>query len=164
LYLRKHLDQLTTDLRSAVAANTSIKLAGGVSDKDARALASDMRTTAEFIASMKKRAKSTEFACYVRNHTENALRLQIPFAALETAPRMGDEEHKAVVARCRAQFRVDSAGRPERDAPSGADAAEAAREQERMRQPTTSTLRKDEKPIRKGSKPISRSEPEDWRS
>jgi hypothetical protein len=69
-----------------VASNTSIKLAGGVSDKDARSLASDMRTTAEFIGSMKKRAKSTEFACYVRNYTENALRLEIPFASMEKAP------------------------------------------------------------------------------
>jgi hypothetical protein len=57
VFAHQHLDQLTTDLRSAVAANTSIKLAGGVSDKDARALAADMRTTAEFIASMKKRAQ-----------------------------------------------------------------------------------------------------------
>ena len=58
VFAHQHLDQLTADLRSAVAANTSIKLAGGVSDKDARALASDMRTAAEFIASMKKRIKS----------------------------------------------------------------------------------------------------------
>ena len=45
LFAHQHLDQLTSDLRAAVAANTSIKLAGGVSDKDARALAADMRTT-----------------------------------------------------------------------------------------------------------------------
>ena len=50
----QHLDQLSTGLRSSVAANTSIKLAGGVSDKDARALAADMRTDADFITGMAK--------------------------------------------------------------------------------------------------------------
>jgi hypothetical protein len=45
LFAHQHLDQLTPSLRAAVAANTSIKIAGGVSDKDARALAPDMRTT-----------------------------------------------------------------------------------------------------------------------
>jgi hypothetical protein len=39
-----------------VAANTSIKSAGGVSDKDTRALAPDMRTTSEFIVEMRKPA------------------------------------------------------------------------------------------------------------
>jgi hypothetical protein len=115
VFAHQHLDQLTTDLRSAVAANTSIKLAGGVSDKDARALASDMRTTAEFIASMKKRAKSTEFACYVRNHTENALRLEIPLGALEKAPRMTEQKHNEVVAQSRTRFGVDQAALRDKD-------------------------------------------------
>ena len=69
-------------MRASVAANTSIKLAGGVSDKDARALASDMRTTPDFITGMRKHARSTEFACYVRNYTGNAVRLDIPFGTL----------------------------------------------------------------------------------
>ena len=50
----QHLDQLSTALRSSVAANTSIKLAGGVSDRDARTLAPDMRTDPDFITSMAK--------------------------------------------------------------------------------------------------------------
>ena len=66
----QHMDQLSTELRSSIAANTSIKLAGGVSDRDARALAPDMRTTVEFITSMMKHQRSTEFACYVRNYTD----------------------------------------------------------------------------------------------
>src|SRR5205085_6122 len=36
LFAHQHIDQLSPALRSAVAANTSIKLAGGVSDRDAR--------------------------------------------------------------------------------------------------------------------------------
>jgi hypothetical protein len=69
LFAHQHLDQLTPALRASVAANTSIKLAGGVSDKDARALASDMRTTPDFLAGMAKHARATDFACHVRNYT-----------------------------------------------------------------------------------------------
>jgi hypothetical protein len=99
LFAHQHLDQLTPALRAAVAANTSIKLAGGVSDKDARALAPDMRTTSEFIAEMRKLAHSTEFACFVRNSTGSAVRLQIPFGALEKAPRMSPEQHAQLITR-----------------------------------------------------------------
>jgi TraM recognition site of TraD and TraG/Type IV secretion-system coupling protein DNA-binding domain len=92
VFAHQHLDQLTTTLRASVAANTSIKLAGGVSDKDARALASDMRTTPDFITGMAKHARSTDFACYVRNYTSNAVRLDIPFGILERAPMMTDAQ------------------------------------------------------------------------
>jgi hypothetical protein len=95
------------DLRASVAANTSIKLAGGVSDKDARALASDMRTTADFITGMSKRTRSTEFACYVRNYTANAVRLTIPFGALEAAPTMSREEHAQLIDRNRARYAAE---------------------------------------------------------
>jgi DNA helicase HerA-like ATPase len=98
LFAHQHLDQLSPGLRSAVAANTSIKLAGGVSDRDARTLAADMRTTADFITSMRKQRRSTEFACYIRNLTANSLRLNVPFGALETAPTMSKEQEAEVLA------------------------------------------------------------------
>ena len=99
LFAHQHLDQLTPSLRAAVAANTSIKFAGGVSDKDARALAADMRTTSEFIADMRKHAHSTEFSCFVRNYTGSAVRLKVPFGALERAPRMSPKQHGQLLAR-----------------------------------------------------------------
>jgi hypothetical protein len=46
---------------------------------------------------MRKLAHSTEFACFVRNYTGSALRLQIPFGALE--PRMSPEQHAQLIAR-----------------------------------------------------------------
>ena len=104
LFAHQHLDQLTPALRASVAANTSIKLAGGVSDKDARALASDMRTTPDFITGMTKRARSTEFACYVRNYTAGAVRLTIPFGALEAAPTVSSEGAADLVMRNRKRY------------------------------------------------------------
>lgn len=117
LFAHQHLDQLTPALRAAVAANTSIKIAGGVSDKDARALASDMRTTPDFIAGMAKHAKSTEFACYVRNYTNNAVRLEIPFGALERAPKMNSAEQTQLVARNRERY----AAEPDQPRPAAND-------------------------------------------
>ena len=117
LFAHQHLDQLTPALRAAVAANTSIKIAGGVSDKDARALASDMRTTPDFIAGMAKHAKSTEFACYVRNYTRNAVRLEIPFGALERAPKMNSAAQAQLVARNRQRY----AAEPDQPRPAAND-------------------------------------------
>ncbi len=114
LFAHQHLDQLSPALRASVAANTSIKLAGGVSDRDARALAADMRTTPEFIAGMAKRARSTEFACFVRNYTANAVRLEIPFGVLEAAPAMSETEAAEQLARNRERY----ATRPEPPRPA----------------------------------------------
>jgi hypothetical protein len=101
VFAHQHLDQLTPALRATVAANTSIKLAGGVSDKDARALAPDMRTSSDFIAGMAKHPRSTEFACYVRNYTSNAVRLSIPFGTLERAATMTRDPQAELISRNR---------------------------------------------------------------
>ncbi len=45
----QYLDQCSHSLRASLSANTSIKLAAGVSTGDARSLAPDLRATAEFI-------------------------------------------------------------------------------------------------------------------
>jgi hypothetical protein len=107
LFAHQHMEQLTPVLRSSVAANTTIKMAGGVSDRDARMLDADMRTTSEFIGSMRKTAKSTEFAVYIRNETPTAVRLQIPFGTMESAPRMLAEEHRRLIELTRRRYSVD---------------------------------------------------------
>lgn len=128
----QHLDQLSTGLRSSVAANTSIKLAGGVSDKDARGLASDMRTTPDFITGMTKYSKSTEFACYVRNYTANAVRLEIPLGALERAEKMTPEQQAQLIARNRQCYAAGpdqprpAANGPDQPAPDPVAVAESA--------------------------------------
>jgi hypothetical protein len=78
----QYLDQLSPQLRASIATNTAIKLAGGISDKDARALASDMRTTPERIAAQRRGA----FMCYVKNVTRSAVSIEVPFGQLEALP------------------------------------------------------------------------------
>jgi hypothetical protein len=98
----QYLTQLSQSILDGLHANTSIKFAGGVSDRDAHALARNMRTTPEFIESQVKGS----FAAYVRNFVPNAVSLRIPFGDLEGREQMTTEEQNAVRAQMRARYAV----------------------------------------------------------
>jgi uncharacterized protein DUF87 len=91
------LAQLSPRLKAIFMSNTTIKLAGGVSDSDARALAADMRTTPEFLLSMKKRQDYSEFALSVRNLTTEALQIDIALGYLENSPVLKHDEHATLL-------------------------------------------------------------------
>src|SRR3546814_4897964 len=76
----QYLDQCSHSLRASLSANTSIKLAAGVSTGDARSLAPDLRTTAEFILGPPK----GHFAAYIRNVTGQAVSVPVEFGALRS--------------------------------------------------------------------------------
>ena len=82
------LGQLDSKLQEAIAANTSIKFAGGVSAKDARALASDLRTDAAFIENQNK----LSFAAFVKGQTQRAVSLSIQPGQMESLDRMSEED------------------------------------------------------------------------
>ncbi len=84
----QYLGQLPRGLPASIMTNTSIKLAGGLSDKDNREMSREMRTSPDFIASMTKEHNQTNFAAYVRNVTPQAMGLSIPFGTAESLPRM----------------------------------------------------------------------------
>ncbi|MDO8878372.1 MAG: ATP-binding protein, partial [Pseudolabrys sp.] len=98
----QYLAQLSANILDGLHANTSIKFAGGVSDRDAHALARNMRTTPDFIESQSRGS----FAAYVRNFTSNAVSLRIPFGVLEDQERMTAGEQSALRDRMRAQYAV----------------------------------------------------------
>jgi hypothetical protein len=101
----QYLDQLSSPaLKASIAANTAIKLAGGVADEDARALAPNMRTTPEFIARHTKTNTAASFAIYVRNVTPAAVTLTVPFGTLEAQPRMSDAAYARLIAGNRARL------------------------------------------------------------
>jgi len=85
------LDQLSPKLRAALHANTSVKAAGGTSSRDARALAEELHTTADFIEGMKRRKEHTEFAVWIRNETPQAIRLSAPLGFLERQATMSED-------------------------------------------------------------------------
>tara|TARA_R110002124_G_scaffold153244_1_gene320214 strand:- start:7063 stop:9270 length:2208 start_codon:yes stop_codon:yes gene_type:complete len=98
----QYVGQLSAKLQESFAANTSIKFAGGVSDKDARQLGHMLRCTPEFIEGQGK----GQFAASVRNMTSAAVSLRIPFGHLEAMPRMTDEEQKEVRGMMRERYAV----------------------------------------------------------
>lgn len=98
------LDQLSPRLRAALLSNTSMKCVGGVSAKDARALAEELHTTAEFIESMRRRSGQTEFAVWLKHLTPTAIRLTAPLGFLESQPIATEEDFEWLLAANRAQY------------------------------------------------------------
>ena len=84
----QYLGQLDGKLQEAFGANTSIKLAGGVSTKDARALAPMLYCDPSLI----ERQPKGGFAAFVRGVSATALPLSFPFGHMEHKPRMSREE------------------------------------------------------------------------
>lgn len=106
------LDQLSPKLRSTIAANTSIKFAGGVAAKDARAIAEDMRATPSFIQGMRKGRNATEFACFIKNAIPTALRVSVPFGTVEAHGRLSDVDYEVLRERNRQSYCWDAAAIP----------------------------------------------------
>ena len=94
----QNLAQLSSRLNAVLAGNTTVKLAGGTTDKDARQLAPDMRTSPDMLLAMKKHANHTEFALSVRNQTPHALKVDIEFGHLENCAAMSDAEREELLA------------------------------------------------------------------
>jgi Type IV secretion-system coupling protein DNA-binding domain len=93
----QNLGQFERELLASVMASTAIKLVGGMSARDAAAFAKEMRCEEEFLQSMRKHAKHTEFACFVRNITPSPLRLTVPFGTMENRPRLSEAEYEELL-------------------------------------------------------------------
>lgn len=84
----QYLGQLDPKLHEAISANTAIKFAGGVSSKDARALAGDLRADADIIEGQPK----LSFAAYIKGTTKSAVSIRIPAGSMERVSRMSKSE------------------------------------------------------------------------
>lgn len=98
----QYLGQLDAKLQDAFGANTAIKLAGGVSAKDARTLASMLRCSPELIESQPKGS----FACSIRGYTDNAIPLSFPFGYLENKAKMSASDWAELREVMRAKYAV----------------------------------------------------------
>jgi hypothetical protein len=118
----QNLEQANEKLRSTIASSTAIKYAGGTGYTDARWLSREMRVEPEFILAQKRDAKRppewTQFACYVRNFTDRAISLTVPFYALENMPKMTDAEHGTLLESNRARVAASPASAPARMPPA----------------------------------------------
>jgi hypothetical protein len=97
----QYISQLSQKTLDSLYANTSIKFAGGISDKDAHALARNMRCEPSFIAEQLKGS----FAAFVRNTTKSALSLKFPLTRLDRI-RMSHKQYAAMLGEIRAKYAV----------------------------------------------------------
>lgn len=98
----QYLGQSEPKLQEAFAANTSIKFAGGVSAKDARALAPKLYTDAALI----ERQPKGSFAAYARGVSARAVPLRFPLGFLEAKERMNADEKSALKGKMRQRYAV----------------------------------------------------------
>ncbi|MEN3976601.1 type IV secretory system conjugative DNA transfer family protein [Emcibacter sp. SYSU 3D8] len=98
----QYLGQLDPRLQEAFSANTSIKFAGGVSARDARALAQMMGCDPALIEAQPK----LSFAASVRGITKGAVPLQFPYGSMEEMPRMSASDSQALRASMRRKYAV----------------------------------------------------------
>lgn len=94
------LGQLTSGLPEAVEANTSIKLAGGVSARDARTLSGQMNCDPALV----QRQKKGSFATYIRGYTDRAVSMAFPFFEMEKLPEQTKEGQAAIVQHSRETY------------------------------------------------------------
>ncbi|MCK0138927.1 type IV secretory system conjugative DNA transfer family protein [Aliiroseovarius sp. F47248L] len=122
----QYLGQLSNGLQEAFEANTSIKLAGGVSARDARALAGQMASGAEKI---QEQPKGT-FATFVRGLTKNAVPISFPFFVLENLPRASKDEINEIRDHSRKTYAEPLRKSAEHDAPPENEKAEKPEEKQ----------------------------------
>ncbi len=77
-------------------ANTATKLAARVSPADASVLSSAMRTSADHLLSIQKRPGVFQFAAFIKDIMSHAMTVTFPYGAVENAPQLTNEEHRAL--------------------------------------------------------------------
>lgn len=95
------LDDLSPTLRATFAGNTSSKYCGHPSADDARNMAKEMRTDADFIMSQQHRGAHAHFAAYVRGVTPRALSYRFPLGTMDDTPKMTEAQYRDLMARNR---------------------------------------------------------------
>jgi hypothetical protein len=87
---------------------------GGVSVKDAGIFAKEMNCEPEFLQNMRKGRESTQFACFVLNHTRRPIALTVPFGQMEKA---GKTNYRSVATGACAKAQAVRRDRQESHAP-----------------------------------------------
>jgi Type IV secretion-system coupling protein DNA-binding domain len=127
----QHLDQLTASARAGTLANTSIKLAGGISAKDASALAPEFRCRSDALLPFKKDKEVSRFALFARNYTETAMQMDVPLGYAEECERLSATEYSDLLEASRDAYGYDPL------APAGDAEVEAAPKTETEVTPAT---------------------------
>lgn len=104
----QYLDQASSSLRASLAANTGSKFASGISASDARSMATDMRTTTDFILGQPR----LQFAAHIRGVTPHAVSIPITPGLLERQPRLSPEDLDELMERNRQRVSIPREEKP----------------------------------------------------
>jgi hypothetical protein len=96
----QYLAQISQGVLESLFANTSIKFVGGVSDRDAHAIARELRCTPAFV----QQQSTGAWAAYVKNVTAQAISLKIPFGTMEALGKMAQSERLQVQQHMRSRY------------------------------------------------------------
>lgn len=102
VFAHQYLDQCTSSLRASFAANTSIKMASGVSTGDARSLAPELRTSPDFILGQER----LHFATHIRNVTPSAITQKVEYGRLEREEQMDEDAYQLLLERNRRRVAI----------------------------------------------------------
>ena len=102
----KQLDDVSTNLRSCVMTNTSMKFVGGVNEADANAMSREMGGTDPMaITSLKKEAyRWAEYYCFVRHSTRRAIKIRVPFGIWDNQPKISEAGRRYVIEQSREKY------------------------------------------------------------
>lgn len=114
------IHQTTEQLRkagvlAAVKGVPALRYTGALSDADANLLATEMRTTPEFLSSVHKSNHGAEWALYARDVTPTAAKIFVPFLQAERAPKMSEQAYRVLLQRNRE--RVGAPRKPHHQSP-----------------------------------------------
>ena len=91
-------------LKHTVFSSTSIKLAGGISAKDAKEMAGEMKCTPGFLLGMEKGRGGAEFACYLKNQINTSIPLSFEYGLLENKDIMSADSYSLMVENIREKY------------------------------------------------------------
>ncbi len=91
-------------LKHTVFSSTSVKLAGGISAKDAKEMAGEMKCTPNFLLGMEKGRDSAEFACFLKNQMNISVPLSYKFGLLESKDVMSAESYALMIENIREKY------------------------------------------------------------
>jgi hypothetical protein len=94
-----HSKEFDDNLRNSISTNTSIKYAASVEAIDLNYAARDLRCEPSFITAQRRTSTHAQFACFVRNLTENAISISVPLGNIQDQPRMTKAAHEKLLRR-----------------------------------------------------------------
>lgn len=103
-FAHQNLDQLDAKTRAGVLANTSIKLVGGITHKDALVLAPEMHTDTDFLTTQTKGKQETHFALFAKHITQSAISLPVRFGVIEREASRSEHELESLLVASRTRF------------------------------------------------------------